>query len=70
MLRLLETLDATYYSPRSYIVAATDRMGAQHALASEQRRPSYKVLTADSSRLSSSVSAQPADLCKGRMVQM
>ena len=40
MLRLLEKLNPACYAPRCYIVAATDKMGAQHALAAEQRRVS------------------------------
>jgi beta-1,4-N-acetylglucosaminyltransferase len=36
MLMLLEQLDKAHYSPRCYVVAATDRMSAAKALTKEQ----------------------------------
>lgn len=36
MLALVGELDRSRYSPRTYVVASTDRMGAQKAMAAEQ----------------------------------
>ena len=64
---MLDSLDASYYTPRSYIVAASDRMGAQHALASEKRRASYKVSTVLGKPKSTEAGADP---CMRRTVEM
>ena len=38
MLALVGQLDRDMYSPRTYVVASTDKMGAQKALTAEQDR--------------------------------
>lgn len=43
MLFLLEKLDFQLYTPRCYVVAATDNLGAQRALTAEQKRTAKSV---------------------------
>ena len=46
MLALLGKLDRSRYTPRTYVIASTDAMGAQKAMAAEaEQQPSSSVST-------------------------
>ena len=66
MLALLQAMDAKKYSPRQYVVAATDRMGVKKAKAFEDTLRQERVLVViQQMRIASSTSSLSSDYLTG-----